>query len=99
MREWLTQGKTCLSFPHLLKLGLKAEIRKRGRTRGAEMKTRMEVAFLQNKDTAHHQAPGEGPGASLSLGPAEGLPFPHLVLASGLQNHDMSVCRGSPCLW
>ena len=62
------------------------------------MKTRMEVTFLQNKDTANHQAPGEGPGASLSLGPAEGLPFPHLVLASGLQNHDMSVCRGSPCL-
>ena len=57
------------------------------------------MAFLQNKDTAHHQAPGEGPGASLSLGPAEGLPFPHLVLASGLQNHDMSVCHGSPCLW
>ena len=64
-----------------------------------KMKTRMEVTFLQNKDTASHQAPGEGPGASLSLGPAEGLPFPQLVLASGLQNHDMSVCRGSPCLW
>ena len=57
------------------------------------------MTFLQNKDTANHRAPGEGPGVSLSLGPAEGLPFPHLVLASGLQNHDMSVCRGSPCLW
>ena len=48
MREWLTQGKTCLSFPHLLKLGLKAEIRKRGRARGAEMKTRMEVGQGQD---------------------------------------------------
>ena len=67
--------------------------------RGRYAATSRRAAAVQNKDTAHHQAPGEGPGASLSLGPAEGLPFPHLVLASGLQNHDMSVCHGSPCLW
>lgn len=42
-------GRMCLSFPHLLKLGLKAEeIRKGGRARGAEMKTRMEVGQGQD---------------------------------------------------
>ena len=49
MREQPTQGKTCLFSPRLLKLGLKAEeIRKGGRVRGAEMKTKMGVGQGQD---------------------------------------------------